>query len=361
MPRHHRSKHNHPQNNPPRFFLSILSAVIVGVGIAYGGIFMVRATSHTASHLVSQTDSQTDSQTVSQTNPRSSLKKNTSHQSLPQNINEEGDEDPTFISRFSRVFKYSAETGVEDFEETSLSATVNPSISALAYSVTSIDKGNTLVEKDADRLLPIASVTKLVTAVVAKKLLGEGETVEITSRMLSTEGNTGRLRLGEKFKVKEILYPLLMVSSNDAAEALLESYDTLYGRGKFVKEMNNWTSSIGAYRTYFRDSSGLSPDNISTARDISIIAKWIKENDPNIFDITLTKTKNLRAHTWTNPAHFLNLSSYDGGKNGYTAEAGLTNLSLFSFGSPKRYYSVVLLGSKQRDADTLAVLNKALK
>ncbi len=298
----------------PKFIFSILSAVIFGAVLAYAGIAL--ATPH---------------------------------------------EDPTFISKFSRGFIYAVGTSTEDSPEESLTAAVNPSISALAYSVTSMDKGNVLVKKDAERLLPIASVTKLVTAALALKLLGKGESIEITDHMLSTEGATGGLRFGEKYKVSEILYPLLMVSSNDAAEALAQTYDATHGKGRFVKEMNAWVSSIGAYRTYFRDASGLSPQNISTAQDISIIAQWIKEHEPSIFDITLTKTKNLRIHTWTNPSHFLNLSSYIGGKNGYTPEASLTSVSLFSFGFPKRYYSVVLLGSTQRDTDTLAVLQKALQ
>ncbi len=325
-----------------QFFISIFSALIVGVGLAYGGIFA----------------SQIASRPVAAHNESLSLSAFTE---ISEEIShEEDEEDPTFISRFSRGLMYSAEESVES-EGESLTSVTNPSVSALAYSVQSLDKGNVLVEKDADRLLPIASVTKLITAVVAKKLLDEDTMIKITSRMLSTEGNTGKLRIGEKFKVKEILYPLLMVSSNDAAEALAQSYDATHGTGKFVKEMNAWASSIGAYRTYFRDPSGLSAHNVSTAHDISLIAQWIRDNEPDIFDITLTKSKSIRTRTWNNPTHFLNLSSYDGGKNGYTIEAKLTSVSLFSFGSPKRYYSVVILGSTRRDADTLAVLNKALK
>jgi len=323
-----------------QFFISIFTAVLVGVGLAYGGIFAVQIVS--SARMGSVEEKREDAQTE-------------------EVHEEEGVIDPTFISRFSRGFAYIAEASREDFDETTISAVASPSVSALAYTVTSIDKGNTLVEHDAERLLPIASITKLIAAVIAKKVFDENHTIEITGQMLATEGDTGKLRLGEKIKVKDLLYPLLMVSSNDAAEALAQTYDAKHGRGKFVKEMNDWAGSIGAYRTYFRDPSGLSSNNMSTARDISIIAKWIKENEPEIFDITLTKARTMRTRTWINPTHFLNLSSYDGGKNGFTTEAGLTSVSLFSFGIPKRYYSVVLLGSKQRDADTLAVLNMALK
>lgn len=231
-------------------------------------------------------------------------------------------------------------------------------ISASSYIALSIgNKNKVLLEKDADTLLPLASVTKLVTAVVASKLLDDDFQVEITRNILATEGDTAGFRLGEKFTARELMYPLLMVSSNDASEAFARAY----GREEFIKEMNSWVQSIGAYRTSFEDPSGLSPQNVSTARDISIIAMWIKENMPEIIEITRTKTKTVRVHTWKNPTHFLNLSMYAGGKNGYTPEANRTGLALFDMGNPEAIYAVVILGSSYREEDTLDILEKALK
>lgn len=321
-----------------KFLTSFLTAIIVGVGIAYAGIFAV--------------------QVITKPHVQNAV---AIDETIPELLKEEGEIDPTFISRFSRGFIYSAEKVIEDAGGVSLTAQVNPKISATSYIVTDIDQDIVIEERDADRLLPIASITKLVTAVVARKVFKEKTRIEITQKILLTEGDSGKFRFAEKFRVDEILFPLLMVSSNDAAEALSQTYDAEHGKGKFIKEMNAWVNSIGAYRTYFRDPSGLSESNVSTAKDISIILKWIKEHEPGILDITLTKTKSIRLHTWTNPTHFLNLSSYEGGKNGFTAEAKLTSASIFSFGKPKKYYSVVLLGSSQRDVDTLSVLNKALK
>jgi D-alanyl-D-alanine carboxypeptidase len=315
-----------------RFFYSILTAVIVGGILALASIFIMKKASE----------------------PRviSAMK-------TKDIVHNEGEEDPTFISSFSRGFQYSAGTSTQSDE--SIYATSFSKITAKAYMVTSIDRHNILLEKDADRLYPIASITKLITAVIAKKVFDEDDLITINFRILSAEGDTGKLRLGEKIKVKEILYPLLMVSSNDAAEGLAQTYDAIHGRGKFVKEMNSWASSVGAYRTYLKDASGLSSANVSTAHDLSIITQWIDKNEPDIFDITLNKNKTIRSHSWISPTHFLNLSSSQGGKNGYTVEANRTNVSLFSVGFPKRLYSVVLLGSEQRDSDTLAVLNEALK
>ena len=230
-------------------------------------------------------------------------------------------------------------------------------ITAQAYILTNIDKNEVIVEKNADTLLPIASIAKLVTAVIALKNIDRDEMIEITKPILKVEGNSARLRLGEKFKLREILYPLLMLSSNDSAEAIALKY----GRKKFIKEMNDWTYSIGAYRTYFFDPTGLSSKTVSSARDIAIIAEWIKKNEPEILDITHTKSKIIRTHTWVNPTHFLNLDSYIGGKNGYTPASKNTNVSLFYGGKNKEIYSVVVLGSSAREHDTINILEKAIQ
>ncbi len=336
-------------SSPSKFFFSILTAVMTGVGVAYVGILGVNIIKKpeiatmpfvrlaAASKGVVSTGSSTADTTFGRL---------LSHQIVykAEPIEEDAENDITF-------------TGENLTEATDTSG----AITALAYSVQSIDRNNVLVEKNANQLLPIASVTKLITAVIAKQLFSDNDFVTITPSVLNIEGATGKFKLGEKYLMKEILYPLLLVSSNDAAEALAQTYDAAHGRGTFVKAMNDWAGQIGAYRTYFRDASGLSAQNVSTAHDLSLIAKWIKEHEPSIFDITLTKAKTIRSHTWVNPTHFLSLSSYTGGKNGFTTEANDTNVSLFTLGSPQRLYSVVVLGSRTRDKDTLSVLNQAVK
>lgn len=279
--------------------------------------------------------------------------------SIDTAILEESDQDPSFVSRFSRVFIYSADDGKEVIEsaKNSLPTTGKVKVTAPSYVVIDMDRDAVVLEKNADKLLPIASVTKLVTAVVAKKLLDQNMFVTLSKEALATYGNEARLREGEKMRVSELLYPLLMVSSNDSSEILARAY----GRKEFLKEMNAWVNSIGAYRTYFNDPSGLSPLNVSTARDLSIITKWIHEHEPEIFDITLLKAKTVRTHTWTNPTHFLNLNSYVGGKNGYTPEADRTSVSLFKLGKQKRLYGVMLLGSAARDSDILDLLEEAVR
>lgn len=213
----------------------------------------------------------------------------------------------------------------------------------------------TILEKDSDRAVPIASLTKLVTAVVAQNILDQDAPITITQGILNTDGNTAGFRLGEKFSASEIMYPLLMVSSNDAAEALAQSDPA--GRADFIKTMNEWVQSIGAYHTYFADPTGLSPENVSDAGDLAIIIRWIYLNRPDLIGITDTKVKEFRTHTWTNPTQLLNLSSYVGGKNGYIPQSGETAVSLFQVGS--KLFAVVVLGSTDRDQDVLELMHEA--
>jgi len=267
--------------------------------------------------------------------------------------------DGTTISGFKRTVRYSA-SEEEDLINAAVEAlpeSPDGKITADAYVLKNLTRGDTPIELNSDKILPLASITKLITAVVVRKYMEQNEKVSISREIMSTYGNTALFKVGETFTVQDLLYPLLMVSSNDAAEALAQDF----GRKKFMEKMNEFTQSIGAYRTYFADPSGLSEKNISTANDLAIIIDWIRENDPYVLEITKLKTKTVRSHTWLNPTHFLSWSYYMGGKNGYTPEANRTSAALFTAGPNQNLYAVILLGSDSRDADTIKLLSKAKK
>lgn len=265
-------------------------------------------------------------------------------------------DDGTSISGLRRIIRYTADEE-EDLISTaaeSLQSSADKRVTAAGYVVKNLTVGGTTIEHNADTVMPIASLTKLVTAVVARKAVAPDERITITRDITATYGNTAQFRPGETFLAEDLYYPLLMVSSNDAAEAFARDY----GRKQFIAAMNDFVQSIGAYRTYFADPSGLSPLNVSTANDLAVILDWIRKNDRKIVDITMQKSKTVRGHTWINPTHFLNWSNYIGGKNGYTPEADKTAASLFTLGPGKNVYAIVVLGSKERDADELKLLGK---
>lgn len=264
--------------------------------------------------------------------------------------------DGTSISGTKRTIRYTAseEEDLINAAAQALPAGADRRITAKAYLVKNLTRNEIVAEHEIDRAMPIASVSKLVTAVVARKLISADERVTITRDIMSTYGNTALFKVGETLKASDLLYPLLMVSSNDAAEAF--AFD--YGHAAFIKAMNDWVQSIGAYHTYFADPSGLSPLNISTVHDLSLIVDWIQKNDPTILDTSLLKSKTVRSHTWVNPTHFLSWSYYAGGKNGYTSEANHTSVALFKLGKNKNVYAIIILNSSSRDADVLKLMEK---
>ncbi len=228
-------------------------------------------------------------------------------------------------------------------------------ITSSAYLVGNLENGQVVIEKNKSVAYPIASVTKLMTAVVAKELIDPNALIPISSNAYYTEGKTGHLVLGEKIKASDLFYPMLMVSSNDAAEAFAQ----YYGRGKFIKAMNAKVASWGAKHTRFYDASGLNPSNVSTPDDLLKIISALYKEDPDIIAITHTKTKSIKGHSWVNATHFLNLSSYIGGKNGYTEEADRTAVSLFSLVGKDGLthpLAIIILQSDSRDKDVLAII-----
>lgn len=262
----------------------------------------------------------------------------------------------TSISGITRTIRFSASEEEEliDSASRNFSAKNLDDISAKAYVVGNLNTGTIFSSANKDTLTPIASLTKLVTAVIARRMIDPDKRITLTRSIMATYGNTAQFMVGETFVASDLLYPLLMVSSNDVAEA----YALSIGRKRFIQAMNDFVQSIGAYRTYFRDPSGLSALNVSTPNDLIIIADWIRLNDPEIFSITQLKSKTIRSHTWVNPAHFLNWSDYLGGKNGYTEEANRTGLALFALGKDKEPHVVVVLGSSDRDGDVVKLLKK---
>jgi D-alanyl-D-alanine carboxypeptidase len=281
--------------------------------------------------------------------------------STSTNNKEINEEDPTFLSGFSRVYTYNpGGIDVESEDNAFIVPAITGPLTAQEYMVLDLHSGAILEDKDIDRVAPIASLTKLVTAEVARQLMPPDKEITITDAMLAANGSNGHLREDEVISTSELLYPLLLVSSNDSAEALAQGY----GRKDFIRAMNDWVHSIGAYHTDFYDPSGLSPLTISTARDQATILEWIYKNDPALIAITDQRSATVRLHTWTNATHFLNLSNYEGGKDGYISESGETAASLFSAdantaasSSPARYL-VVVLGSANRDNDVLSLLKK---
>ena len=188
--------------------------------------------------------------------------------------------------------------------------------------------GRTLYAKNVDAVVPIASITKLMTAmVVLDAQLDLREGIAISDEDIDTLKHTGsRLRIGTELERDELLRLALMASENRAASALGRSYPG--GIHAFVAAMNQKAMNLGMARTRFVDSSGLSSDNVSTAEDL---AKMVTaaHRYPLIQEYTTStghavRTGNGRMLAFRNTNGLVKDTAWhiDVSKTGYISEAG---------------------------------------
>lgn len=201
-----------------------------------------------------------------------------------------------------------------------------PKISAEAYVVGDLGTGKIIFAKNQNQKLPLASISKLMSATVSRDAGSLQDLIQISKKALSTEGVNGGLVLNEEIKKSDLWYPLLLESSNDAAEAIAE----YSGRDFFIKKMNEKAKDLGLASTSFEDPSGLSPENLSTPFDLFRFVEYLKKENPEILEITTNKSYNNKKHIWFNNNQFLRENGYEGGKSGYTDEALQTVVSVFS-------------------------------
>ena len=116
------------------------------------------------------------------------------------------------------------------------------------------DTKRVLVSKNMNKKMLIASTTKIMTAIVAIESGKTNEMVKVTDKVLEAYGSAIYLSIGEKMKLEDMLYGLLMQSGNDAA---LMIADYLGGEEKFVKKMNEKAQAIGMKNTTFSNPHGL--------------------------------------------------------------------------------------------------------
>jgi D-alanyl-D-alanine endopeptidase (penicillin-binding protein 7) len=148
-----------------------------------------------------------------------------------------------------------------------------PALKSASVMVVRQDDGQMLYAKNANAVVPIASITKLMTAMVvldAKLPLGEHITIS-TDDMDEIKGTRSRLKVGSRLTRQNLLRLALMASENRAAAALTRAYPG--GTPAFVAAMNEKAMELGMYRSRFVDGTGLSSDNVSTARDLIALVK----------------------------------------------------------------------------------------
>jgi D-alanyl-D-alanine carboxypeptidase (penicillin-binding protein 5/6) len=211
------------------------------------------------------------------------------------------------------------------------------SVSASSAVLLEQQSGRILYAKDAHEKKRIASITKIMTAVLAIESGKLDETVKVSNQAVRAEGSSVYLKPGEKIKLEDLVYGLMLRSGNDAAVAIAEHVGgSLEG---FVFLMNQKAEEIGMKNTHFANPHGLDDheNHLSTAYDMALLTQYAMSND------TYQKISGTKVHrvpdpdgnwdrVWKNKNRLLTgLYEYTtGGKTGYTKRAKRTLVSTAS-------------------------------
>ena len=221
--------------------------------------------------------------------------------------------------------------------------------SAVSLLINNFGREKILFEKNINQQLPIASLTKLMTAYVVLEHYDLTKEIKVSKEAIQQEENLGKLAVGEVLSVETLLYPLLMESSNDAAFSLANDYDGMTGE-VFVDLMNLEAKQLGMENTFFSNVSGLdsetsAPTNYSTAYDLTILARELLNHDL-IWQILSTPKINLYGAELINSNQLLGkISGVVGGKTGYTEEALGCFVLVLEAPSDHRYLINIILGT----------------
>lgn len=202
------------------------------------------------------------------------------------------------------------------------------SLSCRSCIIMDADSGRILYEKDKDTPRLIASITKIMTAILAIESNRLDEEVIVGEEVLTMYGSNIYIELGEKMKLIDLVYGLMLRSGNDAAIVIANFIGG--SEESFVKMMNEKAASIGMTNTIFNNPHGLDEvtQNKSTAYDMALLSSYASKNE-TYMKIVGTKKYSVqsdkKSYLWYNRNKLLGDYEYaTGGKTGYTPSAGRT-------------------------------------
>ncbi len=238
-----------------------------------------------------------------------------------------------------------------------------PEVSAESFIVADLDSGTVLLERNLNKKMSIASITKLMTAIVVSENIGLNRSIFVTEKMINyynDYGETPEIKTGIRYQLIELLYPLLVRSSNQSSEILA----SFLGKEKTVSMMNKKARNINMRNTSFNDTSGLSDKNISTSKDLFYLGRYLLNNFSPILSITkseiVPKIEYLRfnLNELENRNIFIHDPDFVGGKTGFTNTSKNTALFIFELedvNGKKRNIIITLLKSEGLKKDTQSI------
>lgn len=244
-------------------------------------------------------------------------------------------------------------------EVTTALADLHRHVSASGMLILDLQSGQEVFSRDAAVRRPIASLTKLMTALIIVEHHSLKEHLTIPRGIPAEKGHVVHLVPGEEFTVGDVLTALLVASDNDAAETLARYHS---GTSEaFVREMNDRAISLGLTDTTYANPVGFDdPAQLSTPRDVALLASYVLHNPEIRTRMSMADASIVSAQghtvTFSNTNELLHQDAQViAGKTGTTDAAGQCLLSVVKEG--RHEYVVVILGSRERYADMRVVLH----
>ncbi|PIR05043.1 MAG: hypothetical protein COV57_01180 [Candidatus Liptonbacteria bacterium CG11_big_fil_rev_8_21_14_0_20_35_14] len=227
------------------------------------------------------------------------------------------------------------------------------------YLVADLENNFVFTKNRASEKHSIASITKLMSALIAVEYINVEKEVTIDSSMIVAT-SAPRLKTGEKISVLDLLSVMLQESSNEAAEAIASPL----GKNYFINLMNTKSKAIGMNNSNFADTSGALSGNISTAEDLFSLAKYLYHNRSFVLHMSMGE-ENRIAYGDSKYKNLKNFNSIDGlnnmigGKTGLSLSAQNTILAIFEIeiNNQKRPVAIIVLGSSDAKADVVKLLS----
>lgn len=234
-----------------------------------------------------------------------------------------------------------------------------PVLGAQAYIVIDPISGEVLTERNPDAVLPPASTTKIMTAMVVLEHMDLTSVITVDKKALS-DGSVIHLVPGEKMRVKEMLEGMLIHSGNDAASELAFAYPG--GTDAFIAAMNETAKSLHMYHTQYMNPTGLMQDgHVTTVRDLLILSRFAMSN-PTFAGIVRIKEMDIASidgkhvhHIGSTNALLGSIEGVEGIKTGWTEEAGECLVTQVT--RQGHTVLIALLHSPDRFGETVELIN----
>ena len=224
----------------------------------------------------------------------------------------------------------------------------------------SLDQGTVIFNKNADKRTPMASLTKITTAMVVLEKADDLQRVctvtqEELDELAGTNSSTAGLVEGEQLTVEQLLYLLMVHSANEAAIILAHEFSGT--TAAFVDEMNAYAAKLGCKDTHYLNPHGLDAEgHYTTAKDLAIIIRHALKNDEftkivgtPVYEMEATNKRDATKYNNTNsllvPGSYYSYTPCKGIKTGTTAEAGYC-LASYASQNGYTYLTIIIQGAE---------------